>query len=246
MNQLLQSQAPDTNQFEAICKSPVSRAGTALKPGFPGSGAHEQPWGGCLEGVCDLLRAHTKAGIRLENHKGRVLLEQFYEEHGLQNPHAPSTVSGESSAKNSIEVEFAKHKLILERDGDFTGDEKLAAEMVACICTVLIRHYEGVISAENKRRVQAVRAVINSLSFSELEAATHVFKEIVEIDKKSGNEGLLVAGRIADKLGFTRSVVTGALRKLEGSGLIETRSLGMKGTYIRVTDTLLTEELAKL
>jgi transcriptional pleiotropic repressor len=62
----------------------------------------------------------------------------------------------------------------------------------------------------------------------------------------NGGEGRLVAGHIADKLGFTRSVVVTALRKLEGAGVIDTRSLGMKGTYIKIKDTLLMEELSKL
>ena len=88
--------------------------------------------------------------------------------------------------------------------------------------------------------MESVRAVINTLTFSELEAATHAIKAVNEGD------GFLIAGHVADKLGFARSVVTGALRKLEGAGLVETRSLGMKGTYICVKDSLLTDELGKL
>ena len=34
-----------------------------------------------------------------------------------------------------------------------------------------------------------------------------------------------------------------ALRKLESAGLIESRSLGMKGTYIKVLSPLFVEEL---
>jgi transcriptional pleiotropic repressor len=41
-------------------------------------------------------------------------------------------------------------------------------------------------------------------------------------------------------------VVVNALRKLEGTGMIETRSLGMKGTHIRIINLLLAEELEKL
>ena len=49
-----------------------------------------------------------------------------------------------------------------------------------------------------------------------------------------GNEGLLVASKIADRSGITRSVIVNALRKLESAGVIESRSLGMKGTFIRI------------
>ena len=43
----------------------------------------------------------------------------------------------------------------------------------------------------------------------------------------------LFASKIADRVGITRSVIVNALRKLESAGVIESRSLGMKGTYIK-------------
>jgi GTP-sensing pleiotropic transcriptional regulator CodY len=185
--------------------------------------------GDLLEAVCDLLRAHTSASVVLRGLDGRVLKECF----------------GDDGEKNFSVGEHILNVgcLSLRREKNFSDDEKLAANIALCVCVVLLRHREGLILSEQKRRAKSVRAIINSLSFSELEAATHVLKTLGE---KNTNEGLLVAGHIADKLGFTRSVVTGALRKLEGANLIETRSLGMKGTYIRVKETLLIDELGKL
>jgi transcriptional pleiotropic repressor len=55
----------------------------------------------------------------------------------------------------------------------------------------------------------------------------------------------LVASRIADKVGITRSVIVSALRKFESAGVIESRSLGMKGTYIKVLNDYLFEELKR-
>jgi len=49
-----------------------------------------------------------------------------------------------------------------------------------------------------------------------------------------GSEGILVTSRVADKARITRSVIVNALRKLESAGVIESRSSGMKGTYIKV------------
>ena len=51
--------------------------------------------------------------------------------------------------------------------------------------------------------------------------------------------------KIADSVGITRSVIVNALRKFESAGLIETKSLGMKGTYIRVKNEFLLDELKK-
>jgi transcriptional pleiotropic repressor len=117
---------------------------------------------------------------------------------------------------------------------------QLAASFVSAIHTIL-RHYKKEReSHDKKRRLESVRGVINTLSFSELEAVKQICRAL------DGGEGLLIAGHIADELGFTRSVVVNALRKLEGAGAAETRSLGMKGTFIRIKDPMLAEELRKL
>lgn len=61
-----------------------------------------------------------------------------------------------------------------------------------------------------------------------------------------GTEGILVASRIADRVGITRSVIVNALRKFESAGVIESRSSGMKGTYIKVINDVVFDELEKL
>ncbi|MCL8209092.1 MAG: GTP-sensing pleiotropic transcriptional regulator CodY, partial [Actinomycetia bacterium] len=43
-----------------------------------------------------------------------------------------------------------------------------------------------------------------------------------------------------------RSVIVNALRKLESAGVVETRSLGMKGTRIRVLNPRLKPMLATM
>ena len=131
------------------------------------------------------------------------------------------------------------------RNGDaFSNEENLALGIAISVCAVLLRQNDAQFAADKQRRREGVRNLINTLSFSELEAAVEILKELEQGSGKT--EGLLVAGHIADRLGFTRSVVTAALKKLEGASLIETRSLGMKGTYIKVKDLLLVEELGKL
>lgn len=95
-------------------------------------------------------------------------------------------------------------------------------------------------NAEEHRKVQIVKSAISTLSFSELEAITHIFEEL------DGNEGILVASKIADRVGITRSVIVNALRKFESAGVIESRSSGMKGTYIKVLNDVVFEELKKL
>lgn len=95
-------------------------------------------------------------------------------------------------------------------------------------------------SAEEARKQQIVQSAISTLSFSELEAIIHIFGEL------EGTEGILVASKIADRVGITRSVIVNALRKFESAGVIESRSSGMKGTYIKVINEVVFDELEEI
>ncbi|MDO4515168.1 MAG: GTP-sensing pleiotropic transcriptional regulator CodY [Lachnospiraceae bacterium] len=95
-------------------------------------------------------------------------------------------------------------------------------------------------NAEENRKVQIVKSAISTLSFSELTAIIHIFDEL------DGTEGILVASKIADRVGITRSVIVNALRKFESAGVIESRSSGMKGTYIKVLSDVVFDELEEL
>lgn len=94
-------------------------------------------------------------------------------------------------------------------------------------------------SAEETRKIAIVKSAISTLSYSELEAIIHIFEEL------DGSEGILVASKIADRVGITRSVIVNALRKFESAGVIESRSSGMKGTYIKVINDVVFDELKK-
>ena len=95
-------------------------------------------------------------------------------------------------------------------------------------------------SAEESRKEQIVKSAMSTLSFSELEAIIHIFDEL------EGTEGILVASKIADRVGITRSVIVNALRKFESAGVIESRSSGMKGTYIKVVNDYVFDELERI
>jgi len=95
-------------------------------------------------------------------------------------------------------------------------------------------------NVEEERKIQVVKSAFSTLSYSEEEAIVHIFDEL------DGDEGILVASKIADRVGITRSVIVNALRKFESAGVIESRSSGMKGTYIKVLNDVLFEELDKI
>lgn len=131
--------------------------------------------------------------------------------------------------------------LVLARFGkEFTEEDLVLAEYSATVVGMEILRSKSEEIEEEARKKAIVQLAIGTLSFSELEAVEHIFEEL------DGNEGLLVASKIADRVGITRSVIVNALRKFESAGVIESRSLGMKGTYIKILNDKLLEELKKV
>ncbi|QAA33223.1 MULTISPECIES: GTP-sensing pleiotropic transcriptional regulator CodY [Clostridium] len=122
----------------------------------------------------------------------------------------------------------------------FTDDDLVLIEYSATIVGLeILRSKQDEIEDEARKKA-VVQLAIGTLSYSELEAVEHIFDEL------DGSEGLLVASKIADKVGITRSVIVNALRKFESAGVIESRSLGMKGTHIRILNEKLLDELKKI
>ena len=119
----------------------------------------------------------------------------------------------------------------------FTEDETVLTEYGALVViheVLKIRH--EIVEADGRKRT-AVQAALNSLSYSEREALECIFTQL------QGLEGNLVASKIADEIGITRSVIVSALRKFESARIIQSKSLGMKGTYIKVLNEFLFDEL---
>ena len=127
-----------------------------------------------------------------------------------------------------------------KNQGSYTTEDMILAEYGATIVAVEMLTSLKDETDEEARKIAIVKSAIGTLSYSELEAIFHIF------EKLDGTEGLLIASKIADKVGITRSVIVNALRKFESAGVIESRSLGMKGTYIKVLNDALIDELNKL
>jgi transcriptional pleiotropic repressor len=119
------------------------------------------------------------------------------------------------------------------------AEDLILAEIGATVVGMEILRSRAEKIEEEARNKAVVQLAIGTLSYSELEAVEHIFEEL------DGEEGLLVASKIADQLGITRSVIVNALRKFESAGVIESRSLGMKGTYIKVLNPYLLEQLSR-
>lgn len=111
------------------------------------------------------------------------------------------------------------------------GATVVGLEMMSSVCNE---------NAEDERKKKIVKSAISTLSASELQAIKAVF------DALDGTEGILVASRIADNTGITRSVIVNALKKFDSAGVISTKSSGMRGTKIKVLNEAVFDAIKRL
>lgn len=130
--------------------------------------------------------------------------------------------------------------ILFFREKPFTAAEIILAEAGAVGVGAEVRRLKTESQDKEHRKRGAVNLATEVLSFSELEAVKCLFLEL------KGHEGFIIASKLAQKYNLTRSVIVNALRKLESAGVIATRSLGMKGTYIRVLNEYLFAKLEKM
>lgn len=122
----------------------------------------------------------------------------------------------------------------------FSDGDLVLAEYGTTVIAMEILRARSEKSEEEARRKAMVHVAMETLSYSEAEAIWAILNGL------EGNEGVIVASKIADEAGITRSVIVNALRKFESAGVINSKSLGMKGTYIKVLNDFIWAELEKM
>ena len=154
----------------------------------------------------------------------------------------PEVVKGYQAIITPIDIagERLGTLFIYKKDSLYEIDDIILSEYGTTVVGLEMLRSVNEESAEETRKEQIVQSAIGTLSFSELEAILHIFDEL------DGMEGILVASKIDDRVGITRSVIVNALRKFESAGVIESRSSGMKGTYIKVVNDYVFKELDKI
>ncbi len=226
--------------------------------------------------ICEVMREIVNSNVQVISRKGKVLgvakseevdsLNELVDENvgGFIDAMLNERLLGVLSTKENVNletlgfesqdirkfqaiitpIEIAGERLgtlfIYKCDTQYDIDDIILCEYGTTVVGLEMLRAVNEESAEEKRKVEVVRSAISTLSFSEMEAITHIFEEL------NGMEGILVASKIADRVGITRSVIVNALRKFESAGVIESRSSGMKGTYIKVLNDVVFDEIAEL
>jgi transcriptional pleiotropic repressor len=226
--------------------------------------------------ICSVLTDILKSNILVISKKGKVLgisicegvdeIKELIEDEvgGYIDPLLNERLLGILSTKENVNLEtlgfvfdgVKKYEAIItpidiagerlgtlfiyKSDKNYEIDDIILSEYGTTVVGLEMMRSVNEENAEETRKVQIVKSAISTLSFSELEAITHIFDEL------EGKEGILVASKIADRVGITRSVIVNALRKFESAGVIESRSSGMKGTYIKVLNDVIFDELEEI
>ncbi|TDY51325.1 transcriptional pleiotropic repressor [Alicyclobacillus sacchari] len=120
----------------------------------------------------------------------------------------------------------------------FDENDVILAEYSATIVALEIVHSRQQQKEEEGRQRALAHLAVESLSFSELQAAKYLLDAV-----RNSPDGIVVSSQIADEHGVTRSVIVNSIRKLESAGTIESRSLGMKGTHLRILNQFVEDEI---
>mgnify|MGYP002509684352 FL=1 len=225
--------------------------------------------------ICDVLSSILESNILVVSKKGKVLGTGFYKGieiiselvlnkvgtfiDNILNERLLSVLSTKENVNLSTlgfadentkkfqallsPIEMAGERLgtlfMYKKDTQYEIDDIILCEYGTTVVGLEMLRSVNEENAAFVRKKQIVKSAIKTLSTSELEAIKHIFKEL------DGVEGILVASKIADKVGITRSVIVNALRKFESAGVIESKSSGMKGTYIKVVNDVVLQELKR-
>ena len=125
--------------------------------------------------------------------------------------------------------------LLARYDVEFDDEELALCEYGATVVGLEIQRNNALEKAKEDQLRLTVHMAIGALSYSEKDALHKIIQSL------DGEDGLIVASKIAAQYKLTNSVIVNALRKMESAGLLETKSLGMKGTRIRILNPYLKE-----
>ena len=184
--------------------------------------------------ICEVLSNILLSNVLVISRKGKVL--------GIKNRQDIEVIDEliNNFLAKKPNIEIIGTVFMYRKEHHYEIDDIILVEYGTTVVGLEMMRSVNEENAEETRKVSIVKSAISTLSFSELEAIQHIFDEL------DGSEGILVASKIADRVGITRSVIVNALRKFESAGVIESRSSGMKGTYIKVLNDVVFDELKKM
>lgn len=180
-----------------------------------------------LEQICEELVRHLEIGLQLTDLQGCTLKYHFrcqkrngflLEESSIS---FPLLFYGEQLGLLTL---FVGEKNIIEED--------LALVECAAVLLSMLLKKKILIKNDSKNEVNlpSLEVALAHLSHSEKLALKHILKEMKEKEAK------LIMRKLAKKAGVGQTCLVNVLKKLAGARILEVKSLGVKGTYLRIHD----------
>lgn len=119
----------------------------------------------------------------------------------------------------------------------FSVANLILAEHAATVIGTELLHWQTKRIEQENREKQDVHLALRSLSYSELQAIKIILSLFEQLELR------FTALKIAEEYQITRTVIVNAIRKLESAGVIDSRSLGTKGTFIRIKNANIKQAL---
>lgn len=127
--------------------------------------------------------------------------------------------------------------LFIKYEEQFSESDIILCEYISAIISIEMLRQEQEKIQRISLEIAKAKIAVNSLTFSEKKAIKEIVNEI------NGEDGEVFLNSIASKTFTTPSTVSSALKKLELSTLISTKTRGVKGKYIKILNDNLIYEL---
>ena len=111
------------------------------------------------------------------------------------SPEAVTGLSGHRKHLLTLRGSGWETLFIYKQDSTYSIDDIILSEYGTAVVGLEMLRSVNEESAEETRKEHIVQSAIGTLSFSELEAIIHIFDEL------DGTEGILVASKVADRVG---------------------------------------------
>lgn len=128
---------------------------------------------------------------------------------------------------------------VYKRGSEYNIDDIILSEYCVTVVGLEIMRAESDELFEDERKLESMQSALDALTGTEKKAVR------IMLSSFEGDEGLIITSHIADEAKITRSVLVNALKKLESAGVIEAKSLGVKGTKIKVLNDSLRNAVKK-
>lgn len=129
--------------------------------------------------------------------------------------------------------------LLARYNEDYSDEEIAICEYGSTVVGLEILRHNQIEHARERNLRLAVEMALDTLSYSERDALDKILVQM------EGDEGVIVTSKVASQFGLTNSIVVNALRKMESAGILQSKSLGMKGTHIKIINPYLKETIEK-